>query len=103
MNSARGRAGFVSLGKAWCDTTTDVDGLMMTIMGIADFEHRRIRKRCEDGITLAKAKVTKFGRPSAVDPSQRRKIAERYAAGETMAELAREYDCGEASIRRELR
>lgn len=33
---------------------------------------------------------------------QRRRIAERYAAGETMAELAREYECGEATIWRAL-
>jgi DNA invertase Pin-like site-specific DNA recombinase len=31
--------GFVSLGEAWCDTTTDVGRLMLTIMGcIAEFE-----------------------------------------------------------------
>ncbi len=46
---------------------------------------------------------TKFGRPLALDASQRRKIAERYSAGETMAELAQDYDCGEATIWRALR
>jgi len=30
-------------------------------------------------------------RPLALDPGQRRKIAERYSAGETMAALASEY------------
>ena len=40
--------GFVSLGEAWCDTTTDVGRLMLTIMGgIAEFERGLIRKRCE--------------------------------------------------------
>jgi DNA invertase Pin-like site-specific DNA recombinase len=95
--------GFVSLGEAWCDTTTDVGRLMLTIMGgIAEFERGLIRKRCEEGIARAKRKGTKFGRPSALDASQRRRIAERYAAGETMAELAREYECGEATIWRAL-
>ena len=71
--------GFVSLGESWCDTTTDVGRLVMTIMGgIAEFERSLIRKRCEDGILRAKRKGTKFGRPSALDPSQRRRIAERY-------------------------
>src|SRR5215470_2611639 len=80
--------GFVSLGEAWCDTTTDVGRLMLTIMGgIAEFERGLIRKRCEEGIERAKRKGTKFGRPQALDHGQRRKIAERYAAGETMAEL----------------
>jgi hypothetical protein len=34
--------------------------------------------------------------------SQKRKIADRYAASETMAELAREYECREATIWRAL-
>ena len=95
--------GFVSLGESWCDTTTDFGQLAITIMGgIAQFERGLIRKRCEDGIEKAKAKGTKFGRPTTLDASQKRKIAERYAAGETMAELARDYECGEATIWRAL-
>ena len=94
--------GFVSLG--WCDTTTDVGRLVMTIMGgIAEFERSLIRKRCEEGIERAKRKGTRFGRPSVLDAGQRKRIAERYAAGETMAELARDYGCGEATIWRVLR
>src|SRR5216683_7785635 len=69
--------GFVSLGESWCDTTTDVGRLMLTIMGgIAEFERGLIRKRCEEGIARAKRKGTKFGRPLALDPSQRRTIAQ---------------------------
>jgi DNA invertase Pin-like site-specific DNA recombinase len=95
--------GFVSLGEAWCDTTNKFGRLMMTIMsGIAEFERELIRERCEEGIERAKRKGTKFGRPSALDAGQRRRIAERYTAGETMAELAREYECGEATIWRAL-
>jgi DNA invertase Pin-like site-specific DNA recombinase len=61
-----------------------------------------IRERCEEGIERAKRKGTKFGRPLALDAGQRRRVAGRYAAGETMAELAREYECGEATILRAL-
>jgi hypothetical protein len=50
----------------------------------------------------AKAKGTQFGRPQALDVGQKRKIAERYAAGETMAALAAEYEVGEATIFRAL-
>jgi hypothetical protein len=39
----------------------------------------------------------------ALDVSQRRKIAERCAAGESMAELALEYECGETTNWRALR
>ncbi|WP_315742319.1 MULTISPECIES: recombinase family protein [unclassified Bradyrhizobium] len=95
--------GFVSLGEAWCDTTTDVGRLMLTIMGgIAEFERGLIRRRCEEGIARAKRKGTKFGRPSALDAGLRRRIAERYASGETMAALAQEYEVGEATIWRAL-
>jgi len=34
---------------------------------------------------------------------QKRKIAERYAAGETMADLAREYEVGEVRIWRAIK
>ena len=95
--------GFVSLGDTWCDTTTEVGRLMLTIMGgIAEFERGLIRQRCEAGIERARANGTQFGRPTALDPGQRRRIAERYAGGETMAELAREYECGESTIWRAL-
>jgi DNA invertase Pin-like site-specific DNA recombinase len=98
-----GACGFVSLGETWCDTTSDVGKLVVTIMsGIAEFERKLITARCEEGIAKARANGKKFGRPSALDVGQRRKIAERYAAGETMAELAREYECGEATIWRAL-
>jgi DNA invertase Pin-like site-specific DNA recombinase len=100
---AERECGFVSLGETWCDTTTDVGRLMLTIVGgIAEFERGLIRKRCEEGIERAKAKGTTLGRPSTLDPGQRRRIAERYSAGETMAALAREYECGEATIWRAL-
>jgi DNA invertase Pin-like site-specific DNA recombinase len=95
--------GFLSIGDSWCDTTNEMGRFMLTVMsGIAELERELIRKRCQAGIERAKAKGTKFGRPSALDASQRRKIAERYAAGETMAELAREYECGDATIWRAL-
>jgi DNA invertase Pin-like site-specific DNA recombinase len=95
--------GFVSLGESWCDTSSEVGRLMLTIMGgIAEFERGLIRKRCEDGIKRAKANGKQFGGPTVLDAGQRKRVAERYAAGETMAELAREYECGEATIWRAL-
>jgi DNA invertase Pin-like site-specific DNA recombinase len=96
--------GFVSLGDSWCDTTNEMGRFMLTVMsGIAELERDLIRKRCQAGIERAKAKGTKFGRSSVLDAGQRKRIAERYAAGETMAELARDYACGEATIWRALR
>lgn len=98
-----GSCGFVSLGEAWCDTTSDVGKLVITIMsGIAEFERKLILSRTEAGITKAREQGKKFGRPPALDVGQKRKIAERYAAGETMQALADEYEVGVASIHRAL-
>lgn len=98
-----GSCGFVSLGDTWCDTTSDVGQLVVTIMsGIAEFERKLIVSRTEAGIAKAKKQGKKFGRPSALDVGQKRKIAERYAAGETMAALAADYEVGEATIFRAL-
>jgi DNA invertase Pin-like site-specific DNA recombinase len=95
--------GFVSLGDPWADATSDVGRLMLAIMGgLAEFERELIRKRCQAGIDRAKAKGTKFGRKPVLDAGQRKRLAERDAAGDTMATLAREYDCGEATIWRAL-
>jgi len=99
----QGSVGFLSLGEPWCDTTSEIGKLVVTIMsGIAQFERSLILSRTEAGIAKARANGKKFGRPSALDVGEKRKIAERYAAGETMAELAREYEVGEATIFRAL-
>jgi DNA invertase Pin-like site-specific DNA recombinase len=98
-----GACGFVSLGEAWCDTTSDIGELVVTIMaGIAQFERKLILSRTEAGIQKAREQGKKFGRPSALDVGQKRKIAERYAKGETMAALAADYEVGEATIFRAL-
>jgi DNA invertase Pin-like site-specific DNA recombinase len=98
-----GSCGFVSLAESWCDTTSDIGELVVTIMsGIAQFERKLILSRTEAGIAKARANGKKFGRPSALDVGQKRKIAERYAAGETMAQLAADYEVGEATIFRAL-
>ncbi len=95
--------GFASLAETWCDTTTPAGKLMLTVLGgIAEFERSLILTRTEAGIAKARANGKKFGRPGALDAGQKRKIAERYAAGETMAALAMEYDVGEATIFRAL-
>src|SRR6516162_1328706 len=95
--------GFVSLGESWCDTTTSHGRLMLTIMGgIAEFERDLIRKRCEEGIERAKAKGVTFGRKRKLDKEMVRVAAERYAKGETMAELAEVYGVSEPTIWRAL-
>ena len=93
-----------ALEDPWLDTTTPHGELILTIMGgMHEFERKLIRARCDEGIKRAKARGTVFGRKSVLDAGERRTISERYAAGETMAALAREYKVGEATVWRALR
>ncbi len=96
-------AGFTSLGESWCDTTTDVGRLMLTIMGgIAQFERSLIRSRTDAGIERARRQGKKFGRPERLDDGQKRVIADRYGKGATIPELAEEYGVGVGTIWRAL-
>jgi DNA invertase Pin-like site-specific DNA recombinase len=95
--------GFTSLGESWCDTSTDIGKLLMTIMGgVAEFERGLIRKRCEEGIERAKAKGVTFGRKRKLDAEMVRVAAKRYIKGETMAELAEAYGVSEPTMWRAL-
>jgi DNA invertase Pin-like site-specific DNA recombinase len=56
---------------------------------------RYCRCRAQEGVT--------FGRPTKVNAKQRGMLAERYARGETMAALAREFDVSQPTVWRALR
>jgi DNA invertase Pin-like site-specific DNA recombinase len=95
---------FVSLGESWCDTTTDVGKLVMTIMGgIAEFERKLVQSRCAEGIKRAKDRGVKFGRQSVLNPNQRRMVAFRHAQGTTIRDLAKDFNVGVATIVRALK
>jgi DNA invertase Pin-like site-specific DNA recombinase len=82
---------------------TPAGKLMMTIFGgIAEFERNLIRSRTHEGIERAKRLGKRFGRPDRLDTGQKRKIAELYASGKTMPELADEYGVGVGTIWRAL-
>jgi putative DNA-invertase from lambdoid prophage Rac len=76
---------------------------MLTVLaGLAQFERSLIMKRTQAGITRARELGVTFGRPTTLNPRQRRLIAERYAKGETTAALASEFGVGEATVWRAL-
>jgi DNA invertase Pin-like site-specific DNA recombinase len=92
-----------ALEDPWLDTTTPHGELILTVMGgLHEFERKLIRARCEEGIKRAKARGKRFGRKPRLGLGEREKIAERYAKGETMKALAREYSVGEATVWRAL-
>jgi DNA invertase Pin-like site-specific DNA recombinase len=95
--------GIKALDDPWLDTTTPHGELILTIMaGMHEFERKLVRARCDEGITRAKARGTVFGRKPALDHGERQKLAERYAAGVTMQQLASEYGVGIGTIHRVL-
>jgi DNA invertase Pin-like site-specific DNA recombinase len=92
---------FVSLGESWCDTTTDVGRLMITIMsGIAEFERGLIRRRCDEGIEEAKAKGVKFGRKPKLSPFQIEEAKRRLEDGESQSKVARLFNVSHQTIGR---
>jgi DNA invertase Pin-like site-specific DNA recombinase len=96
-------ASFKSLADSWADTTTPHGRLMMVVLsGIAAFERDLIMARTQAGIQRARELGVTFGRPVKLNPKQRRMVAERYAKGETMAELARDFKVSEPTIWRAL-
>jgi DNA invertase Pin-like site-specific DNA recombinase len=97
-------AGFLSLSEAWCDTTSPTGKLLLTVLGgISEFERSLILSRTEAGIAKAREQGKQFGRPTKLDAGQRRIIAARYQKGETLAQLAAEYEVSEPTIWRVMR
>ena len=91
------------MADAWADTTTPHGKLMLTVLGgLAEFERSLIMSRTQAGIQRAKERGVTFGRPTKLSAKQRQMIAKRYAAGETAAALAREFEVGQATVWRAL-
>ena len=98
---AKAGAGFRSLADAWADTTTPHGRLMLTVLGgLAEFERELVKARTGDGRKRAQARGVKFGRPPKLTLHQRREAAERLAAGETQADVARSYGVAHTTIGR---
>jgi len=88
-----------ALDDSWLDTGSAHGQLILTIMGaLSEFERQMIRSRTEEGIKRAKAKGTVFGRKHVLDDGQKRRIAERFASGETMAALSKDYQVAVGTI-----
>jgi DNA invertase Pin-like site-specific DNA recombinase len=71
----------------------------------ADADHQRelIQARTADGLARAKAKGVKFGRKRALSDTEAKAAAKAYSDGMTLAELAIDYECSEATMSRIIR
>ena len=88
-----------SIAEPWCDTTTPLGELVMTILGgIAAFERSLIMARTQAGIAKAREIGKDFGRPPKLNARQKRMIADRYAQGGTMQALADEFGVSQPTI-----
>ena len=97
-------ATFRSLTDAWCDTTTPHGKLILTILaGLSEFERSLIISRTQAGIERARAHGVAFGRKPKLNARQKKIIAERYAKGETMAAIGRDFGVSEPTIHRVLK
>ena len=78
-------------GESWCDSTSEVGRLMLTIMGgIAEFERGLIRKRREEGIQRANALLARLDAlisEEADDPAALTHEARQKAEAEVMGDL----------------
>ena len=94
-------AGFRSLADTWADTTTPHGRLMLTVLGgLAEFERELIKSRTGEGRKRAKARGVHMGRPSALNPSQRREALARREAGEALTDIARTFGVSHTTIGR---
>jgi DNA invertase Pin-like site-specific DNA recombinase len=96
-------AQFRSLADSWCDTTTAHGKLLLTVLaGLSEFERSLIVSRTQAGILRVRELGVRFGRPAKLNPRQRVLIVQRYAQGETMAVLARDFGVSEPTVWRAL-
>ena len=92
---------FRSLAEPWADTATSTGRLMIAVLGgLADVERDLIKTRTAEGRNRAKARGQPMGRPPKLTPQQQAEARRRRAEGATLAELAKRYNVGKATISR---
>jgi Site-specific recombinases, DNA invertase Pin homologs len=73
---------------------------MGVIAAVAEFERDLLIERTRAGIDRAKAAGKTFGRPSALTAKQQSEVAKRIAAGEAIAEIARDFGTTRQTVMR---
>jgi len=73
---------------------------MQVLCAVAEFERDLLIERTQAGIARAKAEGKAMGRPSALTDAQQADALKRLAAGEAVAQLARDYKTSRTTIMR---
>lgn len=73
---------------------------MGVISAMAEFERDLLIERTNAGLARSRAQGIKGGRPSALNAAQQTEALMRLAKGETIAQLARDYDTSRTTIQR---
>jgi DNA invertase Pin-like site-specific DNA recombinase len=95
--------GFKSLTEN-IDTTTSGGKLIFHIFGaLAEFERNLIRERTQAGLTAARARGKKGGRPTALTPRQRSIARELYEKHHPIAEICRTLKISKATLYRYIK
>ena len=71
---------------------------MQVIAAVAEFERDLLVERTQAGLARAKGEGKTLGRPARLSEKQRKEVARRLQAGETVSGLAREFDVHRATI-----
>jgi len=71
---------------------------MQVIAAVAEFERDLLVERTQAGLARAKGEGKTLGRPARLSEKQRKEVARRLQAGETVSGLAREFDVDRAII-----
>ena len=94
--------GLVVLDQA-IDTTTPAGRLLFNVLGsIAEFERDLIRERVTAGIAAARRRGQRFGRPGALTPEARDRLARLAAAGRSTREIAAILGASKSTVAREV-
>ncbi|MGC5829435.1 recombinase family protein [Ralstonia pseudosolanacearum] len=87
----------LQLGKL--DLGSSAGKLMLTMLAaVATMERDLLVERTQSGLARARAEGKTLGRPTKTTPAQREEMKGKYAAGETVSALARDYGISRASV-----
>ena len=93
------RIEFVKEGLNFTGEDSPMANLMLSVMGaFAEFERALIRERQREGIALARQRGAYRGRKKSLSPDQTAELRRRSAAGESKAQLAREFGVSRETV-----